>query len=1086
MPIERVEAAPDRSAQRREASRPTIGMLTTSLVALYQVQWLGAVDGARAHQANLVTFVGRELESPLGFDAQANAVYDLVSREQLDGLILWTTALQLFVGLDRLEELSRRLGPLPIVSVEQVLLGHTSLLMDNQRGMYEAVSHLIEAHGHRRIAFVRGPEHHLGAQERYQGYLDALAQHGLPFDPALVAPPSRSWHPTEAADWLSRLLDQQVDLEAVAAVNDALALGVLAALDVRNVRAPEDVAVVGFDDVIGIYSAIDPVNRELGLGREDRGTYVGDALARAVNLGATTLPLTTVRAPFHELGRRAVELVLAQIRGEPVPEVDSIRTELVVRRSCGCFSPAVQQLEPEPQVRVPRSPAAGSRAQMLQALSVPAGVLPADWADRLLSAYLAELEGAPGDLFLRVLDELLRVSMRSGERLESWWRILRALRRSSADLLTGEAVAREERLWARVQRLMDETAERFSAYQRLVAEKRNQLVREVGQRLISALDVGQLGDALAGELANVRIPSCYLASYASAAPAEDGDAEQRRWARAILVYEDGQRVDIPDEEALFRSKELVPGGRLEREQPYSLVAVPLYFNEQQLGFVLFEVGPRTGWIYEALQEQLSSALEGALLVERERSALASVEEKNRLLQREIQQREQVEAALQRARDELEERVAVRTAELAKANEGLTEQIIERERAEAVQVGLEEQLRQAQKMEAIGRLAGGIAHDFNNMLVVINGLSELLLRGIDADDQARHDLEQIRYAGERAADLTRRLLAFGRQQVLQPRVLNLNDVLTNVEAMLQHLIGEDVALATILEPSLARVRVDAGQIEQLILNLALNARDAMPDGGRLRIETANVDLDQDYVREHIGVEAGPHVLLRVSDTGIGMDADTEARLFEPFFTTKPAGRGTGLGLATVFGIVQQSGGHIAVSTAPGQGTTFEIYLPQSTLTAQEAAEPAIAPSSLGGSETILLVEDEPGVRGASRRFLEEHGYRVLEAADGGEALHLCEWHDGPVDLMITDVVMPGMSGRELVEHMARIRPETPVLYVSGYIDSTLRRKELAEATVPLLQKPFSADALARKVRETLDARPATSRGPGASRAGHREG
>jgi two-component system cell cycle sensor histidine kinase/response regulator CckA len=451
-----------------------------------------------------------------------------------------------------------------------------------------------------------------------------------------------------------------------------------------------------------------------------------------------------------------------------------------------------------------------------------------------------------------------------------------------------------------------------------------------------------------------------------------------------------------------------------------------------------------------------------------RPRLAAIEEKNRLLQREIQRREQVEVALARARDELEERVAVRTAELAKANEGLTEQIIERERAEAAQVRLEAQLRQAQKMETVGRLAAGIAHDFNNMLTVINGFSELLLQKID--DGASDDLEQIRYAGGRAADLTRRLLAFSRQQVLQPRVLNLNDVLTNFEAILQHVIGEDVALATILEPSLAPVRVDAGQIEQLILNLALNARDAMPDGGGLTIETANVDLDQDYVALHIGVKAGPHVVMRVRDTGVGMEADTQARLFEPFFTTKPAGQGTGLGLATVFGIVQQSGGHLAINTAPGQGTTFAIYLPQSSLMVHEAAQPASAPSSLGGSETILLVEDEPGVRGASRRCLEEHGYRVLEAADGGEALRVCERHDGPVDLVITDVVMPGMGGPELVEHMTRIRPQTPVVYVSGYVDSALRRAELADA--PLPQKPFSADALAHMVRQTLDA-PAVS-------------
>jgi len=474
--------------------------------------------------------------------------------------------------------------------------------------------------------------------------------------------------------------------------------------------------------------------------------------------------------------------------------------------------------------------------------------------------------------------------------------------------------------------------------------------------------------------------------------------------------------------------------------------MPLYFQERQLGFVLFEVGPRLGWVYGELQEQLSSALQSALLVEREHRALAAVEQ---------------------AHDELELRVALRTSELATANEVLSEQMIERERAETQRARLEAQLLQAQKVEAIGRLAGGIAHDFNNMLVVINGLSDLLLARADADDPARTDLEQIRQAGEQAADLTRRLLAFSRQQVIQPRLLELNEVISNLEPMLQRLIGEDIELTTNLASSLSAIRADRGQIEQIILNLALNARDAMPHGGRLIVDTADVYLDQRSATEHIGLDAGRHVRLRVTDTGVGMDAATRARLFEPFFTTKPAGRGTGLGLSTVFASVQQSGGHIELSSAPGRGTTFEIYLPSSEQPAGKQTEAEPAPSSLRGSETILLVEDEAGVRHASRRFLEEHGYRVIEAADGGEALRLYRLHEGDVDLVITDLVMPGMSGHELAKRMTQLHPETPVLYVSGHVDSA--RTGLDDLAFPLLEKPFGADLLARKVRETLDSR-----------------
>jgi signal transduction histidine kinase/DNA-binding LacI/PurR family transcriptional regulator/CheY-like chemotaxis protein len=1037
--------APDRALD----SRPTIGVLRTSLVELNQAQWLGAVDGAREQRANLISFVGRELDSPTGFDAQANAIYDLVGAERVDGLAVWATALQLYAGSRRLQEFCRRFEPLPMVGVEQVLPGHPSLVMDNRGGMYKAVSHLIEEHGHRRIAFVRGPVHHLGVGDRYQGYLDALSQHGLPIDPGLIAPPPRAWGPDEPTAWLTGLLDQGVELDALAAGNDTLAAAVLVALDARNVAVPEDVAVVGFDDIIGLSSAIDPVESEFDLGREDL-SMTGDALARAVNLSATTLPLTTVRAPFYELGRRAVQLVLAQLRGEPVPELQSIPTKLVVRRSCGCLSHAVEH-EPATTVRLPAARGGDDRltelereqitARMLESLTVPLATLAPDWADRLLTAFVEAARGETG--FLQLLDEQVRISLRAGERLESWWSVLFALRSGMLTRLTGDGLARVETLWLEVQRLLGEVAERFAAYQRLLAQKRNQIMRAAGQRVVTTLDAAQVAEVLVDELPNVGIPSCYLASY-----------EKAGCARAVLVYEHGQRIEVAPEERVFRSNRLVPAERLSRLAPYSLVALPLYFKEQQLGFVLFEVGPRIGWIYEALQEQLSSALEGALLVERERRAAAELEEARR--------------RLERAHDELEERVSERTAELAQANETLTEQIIERERAQEIQARLEEQLRQSQKMEAVGRLAGGIAHDFNNLLVVIAGYSDLLLGKLGAGDPTRADIEQIQRAGERATTLTNQLLAFSRQQVVQPSALSLNGVVANVETMLRRLIGEDVALVTKLAPSLAPVVADRGQLEQIVLNLALNARDAMPQGGRLTIETANVELDEDYARQTVDVEAGAYVLLKVSDTGVGMNEETRARIFEPFFTTKPQGEGTGLGLATVFGIVRQSGGHVGVRSAPGRGSTFEIYLPQSQdAVERRTTEPAPGRSSLHGTETILLVEDDDGVRRAARRFLEEHGYRVLEASQGREALRLSDEHEGRLHLLITDVVMPEMTGRELAEQMTRDRPDTPVLYMSGYADSALVRQELSDSSVSLLQKPFTAGALARRVREVLD-------------------
>jgi PAS domain S-box-containing protein len=382
--------------------------------------------------------------------------------------------------------------------------------------------------------------------------------------------------------------------------------------------------------------------------------------------------------------------------------------------------------------------------------------------------------------------------------------------------------------------------------------------------------------------------------------------------------------------------------------------------------------------------------------------------------------------------------------------------------------LEEQYRQAQKMEAIGRLAGGVAHDFNNILVVITGYSELLLhRQLDDDDPARKFVEEIRNAAERAAKLTQQLLAFSRKQMLQLEILNLNEIIAHLEKMLRRLISEDIVLDTKLKPGLGQVKADPGQVEQIVMNLAINARDAMPQGGKLIIETANVELDQTYASQHPGTAPGHYVMLAVSDTGVGMDAATQARLFEPFFTTKELGKGTGLGLATVYGIVKQSGGDIWVYSEPGGGATFKIYLPR----VDEAVPPPEAQPELlegsGGVETILLVEDEVVVRALARQVLELNGYTVLEAGHGGEALLLGEQRQEPIHLLVTDVVMPHMSGREVARRLASLHPEMKVLYMSGYTDDAIVQHGVLEPGLFFLQKPFTPNALVKKVREVLD-------------------
>jgi PAS domain S-box-containing protein len=393
-------------------------------------------------------------------------------------------------------------------------------------------------------------------------------------------------------------------------------------------------------------------------------------------------------------------------------------------------------------------------------------------------------------------------------------------------------------------------------------------------------------------------------------------------------------------------------------------------------------------------------------------------------------------------------------------------ITEYKKAEKEKADLRELFRQSQKMEAIGQLAGGIAHDFNNLLTIISGCSQLSLLNLMEGDPLKKNLEEIIRASDRAADLTRQLLAFSRKQILEMRVLDLNQVLRRIDTMLRRVIGEDIRLVITFTEPLGKVKVDPGQVEQVIMNLSVNARDAMPEGGQLTIETANVELDQDYAHRHIAVKPGRYVMLAVSDTGRGMTKYVQERIFEPFFTTKQKGKGTGLGLSTVYGIIKQSGGNIWVYSEPGQGTVLKIYLPVVDDPLEEIMEESIQEIPQG-RETVLVVEDEETVRELVVRILKRQGYRVLEAQDGGEAFLLCEGYKETIHLILTDMVMPGMNGRKVTERLKVLHPEAKAIYMSGYADNAIHNHGILEFGLHFLQKPFTVEGLARKVRDVLD-------------------
>ena len=436
-----------------------------------------------------------------------------------------------------------------------------------------------------------------------------------------------------------------------------------------------------------------------------------------------------------------------------------------------------------------------------------------------------------------------------------------------------------------------------------------------------------------------------------------------------------------------------------------------------------------------------------------------------------------------SQQELERKVQQRTLQLEEANrqlESLSETnvlkrtLAEKEKTDALEAlrSTERQLIQSQKLEAVGRLAGGISHDFNNLLTVILGYSDITLRQLGQEHPLRRNLEEIVRASERAAALTRQLLAFSRKQVMQPKVFGVNTVVIELEKMLRRMIGEDIELRVSLHPDLGNIKADPVQLEQVIMNLIVNARDAMPKGGKLTLETSNVYLDHSYATEHVSVQPGNYVMLAISDTGCGMDKETRQRIFEPFFTTKAQGKGTGLGLSTVYGIVKQSGGNIWVYSEEDRGTTFKIYFPQVMDEAEEYRRTTPKIEAPRGSETILLVEDADWVRKLARQVLERAGYRVVEASGADEAISIIETsHNGTtVDLVLTDVIMPGMSGNDMSKQLLAMKPDLPVLYMSGYTDDAIVQHGVLEPGINFIQKPFSPDALALKVREVLDAKP----------------
>ncbi|HEX6703194.1 MAG TPA: ATP-binding protein [Albitalea sp.] len=991
-------------------ARPTIGMFINWLTGLHGWHWLGAADSARANGANLVCFSGKELGHPDHFYSHASVVFDLAKAERVDGLIVWTTTLQPFVGREAMEAFCHRFDPVPMVSVEQSMAGMPSLVVGEQQGMCEVVSHLIEVHGHRRIAFVRGPVNHPGAQLRYLGYVEALVRHGIAVDETLVSSAPRFWRPEESAAMVEQLLDRTAGaIDAIATANDDLALGAVWALQNRRIRVPADIAVVGFDDVVN-------VDRP-DLGMDSMGQdAVGDERPGLVNSVTATLPLTTVRSPMYQLGWRSVEVMLSRIRGEPVPAQTTIPTQVVVRRSCGCLprSAGAGMRHPSRPVSLPAAalavtpaPAQGSREQIVVHLrewldpALPAP--PEDWAERLVDTFVAAAQSGPVREFLYVLDDLAHSRARNAADLSCWWPALFALHRHAAEGLgDGARAAQLDELWQEVQVIMWDWSERFHNYEQAIAAKRDQIVRQIGQNLITTLDIGQLTAVLVEELPTIGITSCYVALYE---PDDDAPAAAYPTARSrsILVYDRGQRIAIAPGRALFPSSQLVPDGLPARNDARSLVVAPLYFQDKQLGFVVTEGRVRDGWILEALRAQLSSAVQGAMLVEREKRALIEVD---------------------KARTRAEEASNAKSAFLAT-----------------------------------------MSHELRTPLNGILGYTKILQHTSELSALQANGLQTIQLSGEHLLTLINDILDLSKidadklelapTSVEMPSFMRvISDIIrvkTEEKGILFELEADDLPPA---------VLVDGLRLRQVLLNLLGNAV-KFTDRGRVTLRVAG----------RSGLDGLSRLRFEVVDTGIGIARDDLEVIFNPFEQVGDAAhraRGSGLGLGISRRLVRLMGGDIHVDSELGVGSRFwfEFAAPVVSSKAWPLPTRGTVTGYEGPRKRVLVVDDVDANRTMLVDLLSALGFELEQASDGQQALERAA-ATAP-DLVLMDVVMPVMDGMEATRRLRSTAgfEGLPVIALSANASDANRDQCLAAGATAFLTKPIDHEALLKEVGTQL--------------------
>ena len=966
------------------------------------------------------------------------------------------------------------------------------VLPDNRGGVMAAIRHLID-HGHIRIAFL-GTLNVADVLERYAGYTAALAEHGIPFDPALVIDVPDDLAATRRA--IQELIVAGLPFTAIFTTNDINAQIVLTELRERGYRVPEQVAIVGFDDM-------------------EHAQYMDP-------------PLTTIRQDFYENGRVAARILLAQIAGAPAaPDITYVPTTLIIRRSCGCrtlWDAPIGALSDIAVANDWQSPLARELVRVIRhPLSIdptltPVQVWPGSISVCQALAAAAYGEQPPADgVLLQAWDEAAQIITDLEQMLRVIAVLERVAERLGATVLDREAPARMNTFLNNARLAL---LRAYSARQKVAttyAEQQTHMNYDVSKALL---------DLSAGEAKRLSWLGHTAEIWGCLGLWEPIAGGDRATLTIVGSYAPDARTAVPEGQratiATFPLADWLPaatqGGTMvvklfpirtpTRDWGVLALCGPIepHPNTPMLAMLLGSALERDVLLASlaAQQEAMRIAHEHQLITENSHDLLSMLDPagRYRYASPSFQHRLGYDPATLIGASIFdfihpEDRASIHDQWAQLVTQGAAQATFRYRHANGtwrwievsgtmstrqdepavVIVGrdiserrrLEAQLLHAQKMESVGQLAGGVAHDFNNLLTAISGYTDLARATLQPDDAAYADLEEIQRAVQRASSLTSQLLAFARKQIIEPRILNLNDLIIDVSKLLRRLIGEDIHFITQAAPDLGLITADVHQIEQLLVNLVVNARDAMPDGGTLMIETANIILDALDASTQVGLIAGPYVLLAVSDTGVGMDVEVKQHLFEPFFTTKGVGKGTGLGLATCYGIVRQHGGQITITSEVGHGTTVRIALPRSAAptTVRAIRDSATAQPIAQGTETILLVEDEAAVRTLAARVLRACGYTVLETIDGGDALQIAQAYDAPIDLLLTDVVMPHMSGPALAAQLTGARLGLKVLFISGYTDDRFAHNGQLDPGINLLQKPFSAAALARKVREILD-------------------